>query len=81
MSRKGEQETKHHYRSDRVVAINGEWFFMTREGIKPVGPFPTREKAELALKGYVEDMQSNRSRFEAESHMRMIKDAFRDDRF
>jgi Domain of unknown function (DUF6316) len=36
-----------HFRSDRVVLVNGAWFIDTREGID-VGPYATREAAEVA---------------------------------
>jgi hypothetical protein len=45
-SRSGERPGKH-FRSERCVQVNGGWFIATREGIE-VGPYKTRERAEIA---------------------------------
>jgi hypothetical protein len=79
-SRKNEQD-KTHFRTERLVGINGQWFFMTRENPQPKGPFATRKKAELGLKAYAEAMASNRSQFEAEAHIRLLTDNFVGDRY
>ena len=37
-------QTRSYFRSaERVLLLNGQWFYATREG--EVGPFPTREEA------------------------------------
>jgi hypothetical protein len=43
----------HHFRSDRCVLVNGDWFVATREGID-VGPYGTREAAEAASRRIAE---------------------------
>jgi len=45
-----------HYRSERVSAINGQYFFATREGTLE-GPFFTRVDAELQIERYIQRMQ------------------------
>lgn len=53
--RKDDQADSTHFRSsDRVVCMNGEWFFETREGLH--GPFPTREATDMAVARYVQEM-------------------------
>ncbi|MGH8433399.1 MAG: DUF6316 family protein [Pseudomonas sp.] len=41
-----------HYRSERVSAVNGEYFFATREGTLE-GPYFTRVDAEREISVYV----------------------------
>lgn len=41
--------------ADRIVYRDGQWFVMTREGIR--GPFQTRTCAEAEMRHYVETMQ------------------------
>lgn len=57
-----------HYRSDRVSAVNGQYFFATREGTLE-GPYFTRTDAEREIGAYVqrqlqaqEIIQKSRSR-------------------
>jgi len=38
-----------HFRSDRLFCTGDAWFFQTREGID-VGPYPTRETADVESK-------------------------------
>ena len=45
-----------HYRSDRVLRVNGEYFFSTRENTLE-GPFPSRTEAERETDAYVQRMQ------------------------
>ncbi|MGY4493027.1 DUF6316 family protein [Pseudomonas sp. TE3610] len=45
-----------HYRSDRVIMINGEFFFTTRENTQE-GPYPTREMAAQETQAYIDRMQ------------------------
>lgn len=45
-----------HYRSERVSAVNGQYFFSTREGTL-VGPFFTRVDAEREIALYLRHMR------------------------
>lgn len=45
-----------HYRSDRVSAVNGQYFFSTREGTLE-GPFFTRVDAEREIAQYIRRMR------------------------
>ncbi len=45
-----------HYRSERVSAINGQYFFATREGTLE-GPYFTRVDAERNIDQYIRRMQ------------------------
>ena len=45
-----------HYRSERVSAVNGQYFFATREGTLE-GPFFTRVDAEREIAFYIRRMQ------------------------
>jgi hypothetical protein len=44
-----------HYRCDRVSAVNGQYFFSTREG-SLVGPYFTRVDAEREIDDYIHRM-------------------------
>ncbi len=44
-----------HYRSDRVSAVNGQYFFATREGTLE-GPYFTRADAEREIAFYIRRM-------------------------
>jgi hypothetical protein len=41
-----------HYRCERVSAVNGQYFFSTREGSLE-GPYFTRVDAEREINGYI----------------------------
>ena len=45
-----------HYRSERVSAVNGQYFFATREGTLE-GPFFTRVDTEREIAFYIRRMQ------------------------
>jgi hypothetical protein len=45
-----------HYRSDRLSAVNGQYFFSTREGTLE-GPFFTRVDALNGIDRYIQRMQ------------------------
>lgn len=47
-----------HYRSERVSAINGQYFFSTREGTLE-GPYFTRVDAERSIALYICRMQQS----------------------
>lgn len=52
--RRGEDD-KTHFRSNRVVVMNGRYYFMTRENTQE-GPFDTRLEAENELNLYIRHM-------------------------
>ena len=52
--RKGEGD-KTHFRSDRIVVMNGKYYFMTRENTQE-GPFDNRLEAEQELNLYIRHM-------------------------
>ena len=41
-------EDKVPFRSNRIHNINGQWYFLTREG-QNIGPFATKDDAEAGL--------------------------------
>lgn len=47
-----------HYRSERISAVNGQYFFSTREGTLE-GPFFTRVDAEREIGFYIQRMQQS----------------------
>lgn len=51
-TRKGETELRNRFRSERIVVMNGRYFFMTRENTQE-GPFDSRIEAERELKLYI----------------------------
>ena len=44
------------FRSGRFFYIDSKWYFACREG-KEVGPFPSKQAAEMALAEYIDKMQ------------------------
>jgi len=52
--RAGEKE-KFWYRSDRLIKIDDQWYFTTRES-RDVGPYSTREYAENGLAIFIESV-------------------------
>jgi len=52
--RKGEED-KTYFRSNRVIVMNGRYYFMTRENTQE-GPFDTRLEAENELNLYIRHM-------------------------
>lgn len=60
MTRTSDQESRVVFRSDRVFASNGEYFFDTREGTT-LGPFASRELAEQAIQHYIDRMTDGES--------------------
>jgi len=44
------------FRSGRFFYIDSKWYFSCREG-KEVGPFPSKQAAEMALGEYVDNNQ------------------------
>lgn len=49
-----------HYRCERVTAVNGQYFFSTREGTLE-GPFFTRVDALHGIDAYINRMQVSKS--------------------
>lgn len=50
--RAGDNNTRKHFRSDRISVSNGRFYFSTREGTLE-GPFDSREEAERELAIYI----------------------------
>ena len=48
-----------HYRSERISAVNGQYFFATREGTLE-GPYFSRNSAEHEAAAYIQRMQQSR---------------------
>jgi hypothetical protein len=46
------EENKVHFQMDRFYQLNGEWFYMTREG-EEMGPFISKQDAKGDLCGYI----------------------------
>ncbi|MEM7099248.1 MAG: DUF6316 family protein [Pseudomonadota bacterium] len=54
--RKSDGDKNSHFRSaDRVVRMNDQWWFATREG--DMGPYKSREDAEAAINSYIASQQ------------------------
>ena len=53
MRRRDDRNEKTYFRSERVFAMNGEWYFGTREG--DCGPFKTPELARAALVRFINE--------------------------
>ncbi len=51
-AREGEAE-KVHFRADRFHQSNGQWYYLTRDGVQH-GPYATREDAAMELKFYLQ---------------------------
>ncbi len=49
--RTGEQD-KHWFRCDRMMHVNDQWYFVTRE-MTQEGPFQSRREAEMELNLYI----------------------------
>ena len=47
MDRSTDNHESAHFHSDRMYRVNGEWYFLTREGTN-VGPFATKEIAAVS---------------------------------
>lgn len=60
MRRSSDQEDILHFRSERTLQINGEWYFVTREG-PTIGPFLDKKRALECLASYLEDKATSAS--------------------
>lgn len=58
MTHRADEEDCIHFRSERFVQINTDWYFMTRESEAPIGPFHSHEVAERELRHYHKDLQT-----------------------
>lgn len=56
-----------HYRSERVSAVNGQYFFATREGTLE-GPFFTRVDAEREIAFYIQRMAQARDAVDKQTY-------------
>lgn len=81
MSHRKDESDATHFRSVRVVNINGQWFFQVRESSDPVGPFESRDHANRALDTYVRKLDAGRSSLEAMNEVRRVSDGYYEDRF
>lgn len=72
MSRKGEDESTH-FRSARVVSMNGQWFFAVREGGKLVGPFSSKKEAQGQADAFVKDIEAGKDPLNVMSDQVMTK--------
>ena len=48
MQRKSDRPFEVHFHANRIHSINGQWYFLTREGANP-GPFESKKLAENEL--------------------------------
>lgn len=71
-ARHGEKETTH-FRSERILCMNGQWFFAVREKTNLVGPFNSKAAAQKAATAYIEDILSGKSEIDAMSHQFMMR--------
>lgn len=53
MRRSEDREDKTYFRSERVFAMNGQWYFGAREG--DCGPFRTQDIARAALARFINE--------------------------
>ena len=53
MRRRDDRIDKTYFRSERVFAMNGQWYFGTREG--DCGPFRTQDIARAALARFISE--------------------------
>ena len=55
MQRKSDRPPAVHFHANRIHSINGQWYFLTREGAN-VGPFETRQLAAKELANFLSRM-------------------------
>lgn len=61
MARRDDGDSKKlHFKMDRFVQQNGQWYYMTREG-KEHGPFDTKDDAEGDLIDYIRTIRTQES--------------------
>jgi wobble nucleotide-excising tRNase len=71
-ARHGEKETTH-FRSERILCMNGQWFFAVREKTNLVGPYNSKQSAEKAAAAYTKDILSGRSEIDAMSNQFLMR--------
>ena len=81
MSHRAGEEDKVHFRSERIVAVNGEWFLAVRDVPNLLGPFSSKAKAERALAMFLGDLEANYTPAQALTHLRLSKDFYSEDDF
>ncbi len=54
--RKDDSKEASPFRTHRIHAINGEWYFLTRAG-QNIGPFPNKKAAEESLAEFLETVK------------------------
>lgn len=54
--RKDDSKEAPPFRTHRIHAINGEWYFLTRAG-QNIGPFPNKKAAEESLAEFLETVK------------------------
>lgn len=40
-------------RTNRIMCLNGSWYFLTRESATPLGPFPNKAEVVKAAEDYI----------------------------
>jgi hypothetical protein len=55
MRREEDAKERFYFRTHRINCINGQWYFLVREG-KNIGPFTTKEEAEKQLACYLKNI-------------------------
>lgn len=53
MARTGEKTKRVPLRTDRFFAVNGSWYFVTREGMS-IGPYLSKQEALNALADFID---------------------------
>tara|TARA_R110001592_G_scaffold353034_1_gene651606 strand:- start:191 stop:385 length:195 start_codon:yes stop_codon:yes gene_type:complete len=56
--RKDDSKEAPPFRTHRIHAINGEWYFLTRAG-QNIGPFSTKEAAEAGLAEFLKTVKND----------------------
>jgi hypothetical protein len=54
------EDSKFYFKTDRFIVQNGEWYYMTREGVER-GPFESREAAERDSAMYILEQRKRES--------------------
>ncbi len=76
-----DSEKRYFRSSDRLITLNGAWYFTTREGEQ--GPYPSREAAQEALefftceKNDLHSFQQSREQFARGEPRQPIPDVYR----
>ncbi len=59
MTHRDKEKDATHFRSERLIQINGQWFFTCRESDQPIGPFSSRAAAAHEIDRYKKDLEKN----------------------